>query len=60
MTGDQRPCPEVGTITLGIVRTDDAFFGGRDNFEVDRVVVRRVLDVVLDAPADGGATGGQR
>lgn len=43
MVGDQHP---VDTSTPSIARTYDASLGGKDNFEVDREVLRQVLQVV--------------
>lgn len=46
MTDDQQPTAQVDTATPSIARTYDASLGGKDNFEVDREVMRQVLEVV--------------
>ena len=41
--------------TPNVARAYDAFLGGKDNFAVDREVVRRTNEVLPDAPASGRA-----
>lgn len=46
MTRDQRASSAVDTSTPSIARTYDACLGGKDNFEVDRAVLRQILEVM--------------
>ena len=46
MTGDHHAPPAVDTSTPSIARTYDACLGGKDNFEVDRAVLRQILEVM--------------
>lgn len=52
MTDDQHRCrpvpPSIDTTRPSIARTYDAALGGKDNFEVDRAVMRQVLEAMPD------------
>ncbi|GAA2783797.1 SAM-dependent methyltransferase [Saccharopolyspora taberi] len=45
--------PQIDTSTPSIARVYDAFVGGKDNFEVDREVYRKILELAPEAAEVG-------
>ncbi|CAM00037.1 S-adenosyl methyltransferase [Saccharopolyspora erythraea NRRL 2338] len=50
---DETSIPHVDTSQPSIARVYDAFVGGKDNFEVDRVVYRKILEIAPEAAEVG-------
>ncbi|WP_199431471.1 SAM-dependent methyltransferase [Qaidamihabitans albus] len=49
-TNEQAPVPVIDTSVASVARVYDALLGGKDNYEVDRVVYRSVLEASPEAP----------
>jgi S-adenosyl methyltransferase len=49
-TENAAPPPGVDTTKASIARVYDAFLGGKDNYEVDREVFQKVLEIAPESP----------